>query len=407
MSNQTTRRAVMAGIAAAPVAGLPAIAAEADPIFAVIERAKAADARHAAACALTDAVAAQKEGRIITPLDRAEFDAAEQDHDDAHDAFLTTPPTTVAGVRAYLRHCIDDEWTQDFIGKALQTLLYSPVLTNDSGAGIVPTTADVLDPFLSTLKEFESLERAYNRAATKLEEAESEAAERLGQDRPLELITWRNFFIGGSEIETRRQALLLEQGNDPEKIEAEYIDAKRRERDAIRAGQQWDKLAGIAELRFSASDQLKRLTDLIGSLASTKPTTAQGAAAAARFLNRDLRDEVPQSHRRILNRIRRRGTDETLGGQALASRPQAGFSRVSRRRRGQGRDRPAWRNPARRSFTGALHGFGTPRRGAVRRSARHPRLCETATRRAAAASAKASRARAALRGRDQRRTRML
>ncbi|MBM3642674.1 MAG: hypothetical protein FJX15_15540, partial [Alphaproteobacteria bacterium] len=333
MSNQTTRRAVMAGIAAAPVAGLPAIAAEADPIFAVIERAKAADARHAAACALTDAVAAQKEGRIITPLDRAEFDAAEQDHDDAHDAFLTTPPTTVAGVRAYLRHCIDDEWTQDFIGKALQTLLYSPVLTNDSGAGIVPTTADVLDPFLSTLKEFESLERAYNRAATKLEEAESEAAERLGQDRPLELITWRNFFIGGSEIETRRQALLLEQGNDPEKIEAEYIDAKRRERDAIRAGQQWDKLAGIAELRFSASDQLKRLTDLIGSLASTKPTTAQGAAAAARFLNRDLRDEVPQSHRRILNRIRRRGTDETLGGQALASRPQAGFSRVSRRRR--------------------------------------------------------------------------
>ncbi|MBM3562728.1 MAG: hypothetical protein FJX48_06125, partial [Alphaproteobacteria bacterium] len=266
----------------------------------MIERAKAADARHAAACALTDAVAAQKEGRIITPLDRAEFDAAEQDHDDAHDAFLTTPPTTVAGVRAYLRHCIDDEWTQDFIGKALQTLLYSPVLTNDSGAGIVPTTADVLDPFLSTLKEFESLERAYNRAATKLEEAESEAAERLGQDRPLELITWRNFFIGGSEIETRRQALLLEQGNDPEKIEAEYIDAKRRERDAIRAGQQWDKLAGIAELRFSASDQLKRLTDLIGSLASTKPTTAQGAAAAARFLNRDLRDEVPQSHRRIL-----------------------------------------------------------------------------------------------------------
>jgi len=45
------------------------------------------------------------------------------------------------------------------------------------------------------------------------------------------------------------------------------------------------------------------LTDLIGSLASTKPTTAQGAAAAARFLNRDLRDEVPQSHRRILRNL--------------------------------------------------------------------------------------------------------
>ena len=41
MKAQTTRRAVMAGLAAAPVAGLPAMAgvvAEADPIFAIIER---------------------------------------------------------------------------------------------------------------------------------------------------------------------------------------------------------------------------------------------------------------------------------------------------------------------------------------------------------------------------------
>lgn len=303
MKTKTSRRAIVASRAAAPVAGLPVLAAAADPIFAVIERAKAADARFAAACALTDDVAAEAEGRIITPLDRAEFAAADHDSDEAHDAFLATAPTTAAGVRAFLRHCIDDEWTQDFIGTALETLLCSPVLTNNSGAGIMPTTTDVVDPFLSTLKEFESLERAYNRAATKLEEAESEAAERLGQDRPSELINWRNYFIGGSEIETRRQALLSEQGNDPEKIEAEYIDAKRRERDAIRAGKEWDRLAGIAELRSSASDLLKRLTDSIGSLASTKPTTAEGAAAAARFLNRDLRDEVPQSHMRILRNL--------------------------------------------------------------------------------------------------------
>ncbi len=130
----TTRRAVVAGLAAAPVAGLPAIASEipadADPIYAAIERHKAAEARYCAACGLTDEVAAQDEDRVVTAEDHAEFTAAQINSDDALDAFLSTTPMTVAGVRAFLRHCIDEESLEQDLGEALETLLRSPVLAN-------------------------------------------------------------------------------------------------------------------------------------------------------------------------------------------------------------------------------------------------------------------------------------
>lgn len=130
----TTRRAVVAGLAAAPVAALPAIAnkipADADPIFAAIERHKAAEARYCAACGLTDEAAAQNEDRVVTAEDHAEFTAAAVNSDDALDAFLSTTPMTVAGVRAFLRHCIDEESLEQDLGEALETLLRSPVLAD-------------------------------------------------------------------------------------------------------------------------------------------------------------------------------------------------------------------------------------------------------------------------------------
>lgn len=130
----TTRRAVVAGLAATPVAGLPAIASEiptdADPIFAAIERHNAAEARYCAACGLTDEAAAQNEDRVVTAEDRAEFTAAQLDSDDALDAFLATAPATRAGVRAFLRHCIDEESIEHFVDEALETLLRSPVLAD-------------------------------------------------------------------------------------------------------------------------------------------------------------------------------------------------------------------------------------------------------------------------------------
>ncbi|AZG75975.1 hypothetical protein [Methylocystis rosea] len=159
------------------------------------------------------------------------------------------------------------------------------------------------DPILSALKEVEFLERAFNRASSKLAQMESDAEDRLGHSRPTELIVWRDYFIGGHEIELRRQALLAARGLDPAKIEQEYIDAKKRERAAIHLGRQWDERAGVADLVSSVSDLRERLMDSKRRLASTKPTTAKGAAALIRFLYRELRDEATRSHMRIFKNL--------------------------------------------------------------------------------------------------------
>lgn len=129
-----SRRLVLAGSAAAVFGALTRAVAQApkdaDPIFAAIERHKAAEARYCAACGLTDEAAAQNEDRVVTAEDHAEFTAASLDSDDAADAFLSTPPMTVAGVRAFLRHCIDEESLYQDLGEALETLLRSPVLAD-------------------------------------------------------------------------------------------------------------------------------------------------------------------------------------------------------------------------------------------------------------------------------------
>ena len=80
-----------------------------DPIFPVTARHKAAEARFSAACGITDDIAALQERPIITSQDRAEHAAAEREMDKAWDAFIVTSPTTIAGVRAFLQHCIDQD----------------------------------------------------------------------------------------------------------------------------------------------------------------------------------------------------------------------------------------------------------------------------------------------------------
>lgn len=133
--SHTSRRLFLAAGSASAVFGAltQAVAQspkDADPIFAAIERHKAAEARYCAACAITDEVAAQNEDRVVTAEDHAEFTAAQINSDDALHAFLSAPPMTVAGVRAFLRHCIDEEPIEQFVGEALETLLCSPILAD-------------------------------------------------------------------------------------------------------------------------------------------------------------------------------------------------------------------------------------------------------------------------------------
>jgi hypothetical protein len=111
MSATHSRRVFLAaGPAAAVFASLSAAArAEAlssDPIFAAIARHEATEVRFCAASNLTDEVMAEREGRAITPVNEAEFDAAEAAYDSALDALAATPPTTKGGARAALDYFI-------------------------------------------------------------------------------------------------------------------------------------------------------------------------------------------------------------------------------------------------------------------------------------------------------------
>ncbi|MGJ0533842.1 hypothetical protein [Methylocystis sp.] len=183
-SHTPSRRAMLAGIAAAPVAGLPAIAgvvAEADPIFAAfaqLERAKAAnktvteavdelrgetweaieaaglDPRVTISCRKLEerrelnfysdedyaAGLAKLEGapvkiqKMLLRLDEAEDTDAEatEAEKDSECALYDTPPTTRAGALWLLRHIADfldeddvvnDNWVGDMIGDSIRNAI--------------------------------------------------------------------------------------------------------------------------------------------------------------------------------------------------------------------------------------------------------------------------------------------
>lgn len=137
MKPETTRRAVVAGLAAAPVAGLPALAtvsssAVADPIFAAIDRHKAAHQALNRICSLTDEILAEEEGREVTDADWVLHDAASDAEIEALETLIETAPTSKAGARAAIEWLVryDSRGEDARLGEFAMTLLRSPVLTD-------------------------------------------------------------------------------------------------------------------------------------------------------------------------------------------------------------------------------------------------------------------------------------
>jgi hypothetical protein len=116
-----------------------------------------------------------------------------------------------------------------------------------------------------------------------LDEAEFDAAEEHGR-RPIELIHWRNYHIGASEIDTRRQALLEAGEIDPATVEEEYLDAKARYKAQVEAGVAWDERVGLATLRKDFDRSVTAERQYAERLAHTKPATPAGAATLIQYL---------------------------------------------------------------------------------------------------------------------------
>ena len=109
-SHTPSRRAMLAGLAAAPVAGLPAIAgvvAEADPIFAAITEQRRCKANADEALAVCNRIvdeASSKGG-----IDEAEdaFSEKNKAYFDAEMGVLATHPTSAAGALALLTFLVE------------------------------------------------------------------------------------------------------------------------------------------------------------------------------------------------------------------------------------------------------------------------------------------------------------
>lgn len=101
-----------------------------DPIFAAIERHKAAWRGFMLTCDLADEVRAQQEGREVTEADTAAYEAASCNAAAAFEALIGTVPTSTAGARAAVAYLVeyDHGCVPQNSGRYLATLLRSPVL---------------------------------------------------------------------------------------------------------------------------------------------------------------------------------------------------------------------------------------------------------------------------------------
>jgi hypothetical protein len=140
------------------------------------------------------------------------------------------------------------------------------------------------DPIYAMIDKHRLAIEAYNQAYAQLDEAEGAVAER----RPFPLIVWRDYMIGGSEIENRRQSLWRDSALQPEQIEEEYQMKKAEEADRVEAGTMWDERHGITPLRERVERLERRRRAAALRLARTQATTVAGAAAAVAYAHAEL-----------------------------------------------------------------------------------------------------------------------
>jgi hypothetical protein len=134
LSNSThaSRRLFLAaGPASAVFAALGVAAAipALDPVFAAIERHRAAWDAYGVTCYRTDDVLAKQQGREVTQADEDAVEEAGEFERQAIADLIETPPQTTAGMRAAIAHLIAIEYgsVPEMGGRFLPALLQSPL----------------------------------------------------------------------------------------------------------------------------------------------------------------------------------------------------------------------------------------------------------------------------------------
>jgi hypothetical protein len=139
-----------------------------------------------------------------------------------------------------------------------------------------PAASTSSDPIFARIAAHKKLTADWQSLYDQLQEAEHAAAQEHGW-RPIELIHWRNYHIGASEIDTRRESLL-------EAGEVDRATAKARYQAQVAAGLAWDKSTGLETLRKDVDRRSTAEWRYAKRLARTMPTTPAGAAALIQYI---------------------------------------------------------------------------------------------------------------------------
>lgn len=156
-------------------------------------------------------------------------------------------------------------------------------------AFVVPTVAlaaTMPDPTFAAIELHRKIEKDLNVIGDKIAEVEDGASR--PNRRPIALVTWRNWMIGGSEIDDRREAFLREPKVNRVMIEREYREKKAEYRAVQKAGRDWDKKHGIDGLRDRWYTGLAERDTAGEALGLAKPITVAGAAALVAYARADL-----------------------------------------------------------------------------------------------------------------------
>jgi hypothetical protein len=167
------------------------------------------------------------------------------------------------------------------------------LLALDTGApAIVPADLAPL-PFIRTsaieaVERYRKADKAFDRRSLKLTEAREAAEEEHGH-QPIALIHWRNYYIGGGEIERVRKEFLKFGKDDPAIIESEYRDAKRRYRSAVKAAKEWEKRAGVDDLSNSLEQARAEMSAARKGLGTVNIVSVDDAAAILKVIRANLK----------------------------------------------------------------------------------------------------------------------
>lgn len=140
---------------------------------------------------------------------------------------------------------------------------------------------------IQAVERYRLAESIFNEVYDELQEAQFAASHAHGH-RPSALIAWRNYSaIGGGEIEMMRDRL-LEEGENAQIVGREYKAAKKRYREIIQAGKDWDRKAGLQKLTRREEGARRELSDSRKALGTLTPTSLEDAAALVDLVQKDV-----------------------------------------------------------------------------------------------------------------------